>query len=41
VAERLSYSERTIKNVVHDILTKLNARGRSQAVAQAMRDGLI
>jgi DNA-binding NarL/FixJ family response regulator len=41
VAERLSYSERTIKNVVHDIMTKLNARGRSQAVAQAMRDGLI
>ncbi|HSI79031.1 MAG TPA: response regulator transcription factor [Solirubrobacterales bacterium] len=41
VAEQLSYSERTIKNVVHDILTKLGARGRSQAVAQAMREGLI
>lgn len=41
VAKRLSYSERTIKNVVHDIVTKLNARTRSQAVAAAVREGLI
>lgn len=41
VAERLSYSERTVKNVVHDITTKLDARSRSQAVAQAVREGLI
>ena len=41
VAERLSYSERTIKNVVHDITTKLDARSRSQAVAHAVREGLI
>jgi DNA-binding NarL/FixJ family response regulator len=41
VAVRLSYSERTIKNVLHDVVTKLNARSRSQAVAQAVRDGLI
>jgi DNA-binding NarL/FixJ family response regulator len=41
VAARLCYSERTIKNVIHDAVTKLNARTRSQAVALAVRDGLI
>lgn len=41
VARRLCYSERTIKNVMHDIGTKLNARTRSQAVAEAVRAGLI
>jgi DNA-binding CsgD family transcriptional regulator len=41
VAERLCYSERTVKSVVHDAVTKLNARSRSQAVAQAVREGLI
>jgi DNA-binding NarL/FixJ family response regulator len=41
VAQQLCYSERTVKNVLHDVVTKLNARSRSQAVAQAVRDGLI
>lgn len=41
VAVQLSYSERTVKNVLHDVVTKLNARSRSQAVAHAVRDGLI
>jgi DNA-binding NarL/FixJ family response regulator len=41
VAEQLCYSERTVKNVLHDVVTKLNARSRSQAVAHAVRDGLI
>jgi DNA-binding NarL/FixJ family response regulator len=41
VAEQLSYSERTVKNVLHDIVMKLNVRSRSQAVAHAVRDGLI
>ena len=41
VAEELCYSERTVKNVLHDIVTKLNVRSRSQAVAHAVRDGLI
>ena len=41
VAERLCYSERTVKNVLHDVVTKLNARSRSQAVAHAVREGLI
>lgn len=41
VAQELSYSERTVKNVLHDVVTKLNARSRSQAVAHAVREGLI
>ena len=41
VARELSYSERTIKTIMHDVVTKLDARSRSQAVAQAVRDGLI
>jgi DNA-binding NarL/FixJ family response regulator len=41
VAQRLSYSERTVKNVLHDAVTKLGVRSRSQAVAHAVRDGLI
>jgi DNA-binding NarL/FixJ family response regulator len=41
VARRLHYSERTVKNVLHDVVTKLGARSRSQAVAEAVRQGLI
>jgi DNA-binding NarL/FixJ family response regulator len=41
VALELCYSERTVKNILHDVVTKLNARSRSQAVAHAVRDGLI
>lgn len=41
VALELSYSERTVKNVLHDAATKLHARSRSQAVACAVRSGLI
>ncbi|HYI17190.1 MAG TPA: response regulator transcription factor [Solirubrobacteraceae bacterium] len=41
VAERLCYSERTVKNVLHDVVTKLGARSRSHAVAHAVREGLI
>jgi DNA-binding NarL/FixJ family response regulator len=41
VASQLCYSERTVKNVLHDVVTKLNARSRSQAVAFAVREGLI
>lgn len=40
-AEMLHYSERTVKNVLHDAVTKLNARSRTQAVAEAVRQGLI
>lgn len=41
VADELCYSERTVKNVVHDVVTKLGARSRSHAVAHAVREGLI
>jgi DNA-binding NarL/FixJ family response regulator len=41
VAQQLCYSERTVKNVLHDVVTKLNARSRAQAVAHAVREGLI
>jgi DNA-binding NarL/FixJ family response regulator len=41
VAAQLCYSERTIKNVLHDVATKLGARSRSHAVAHAVREGLI
>ena len=41
IATQLCYSERTIKNVLHNIVTKLNARSRSHAIAYAVREGLI
>jgi len=41
VARELCYSERTVKNVLHDVVTKLGARSRSHAVADAVRQGLI
>ena len=41
IAQRLAYSERTIKNVIHDVTTRLQLRNRSQAVAYALREGLI
>ncbi len=41
IASQLSYSERTVKNIVHDVLMKMNCRNRVQAVAQATRQGLI
>lgn len=41
IARRLSYSERTIKNVIHDVTVRFQLRNRSHAVAYAMREGLI
>lgn len=41
IARRLSYSERTVKNIVHDLLAKLNCRTRAHAVALATRRGVI
>jgi DNA-binding NarL/FixJ family response regulator len=41
IAQRLAYSERTVKNILHDVLTKLDARSRSHAVAMAVREGII
>ena len=41
IAGHLSYSERTIKNVLHEVTTRLQLRNRSHAVAYALRNGLI
>ncbi len=41
IAEQLAYSERTVKNVLHDITSRLQLRNRSHAVAYALREGLI
>lgn len=41
IAAELAYSERTIKNVIHDVTARLNLRNRSHAVAYAVRQGLI
>ncbi|HUP86645.1 MAG TPA: response regulator transcription factor [Acidimicrobiales bacterium] len=41
IAGSLSYSERTIKNIIHDVTARLNLKNRSHAVAYAVRQGLI
>lgn len=41
IAAGLGYSERTVKNVLHDLTTRLQLRNRSHAVAFALREGLI
>jgi DNA-binding NarL/FixJ family response regulator len=41
IARRLSFSERTIKSVLHDVTTRLQLRNRAHAVAYAVREGLI
>jgi DNA-binding NarL/FixJ family response regulator len=41
IAKELSYSERTIKNIIHDITTRFCLRNRTHAVAYAVREGLI
>jgi DNA-binding NarL/FixJ family response regulator len=41
IADTLAYSERTVKNVIHDITARLQLRNRSHAVAYALRAGLI
>ncbi|RKS77606.1 DNA-binding NarL/FixJ family response regulator [Motilibacter peucedani] len=41
IARTMSYSERTIKNVLHDVMSRLQLRNRSHAVAYALRQGLI
>ncbi|HJP80267.1 MAG TPA: LuxR C-terminal-related transcriptional regulator [Pseudonocardiaceae bacterium] len=41
VARRLSYSERSVKAMIHRINSRLGARNRTHAVARAIEDGLI
>jgi DNA-binding NarL/FixJ family response regulator len=41
VGRQLFYSERTVKNIIHDVTSRLELRNRAHAVAYAIREGLI
>jgi DNA-binding NarL/FixJ family response regulator len=41
IAKALNYSERTVKYVIHDVLVRLNLHNRTQAVAFALRNGIV
>lgn len=41
IAGKLSYSERTVKSVIHGLTTRLRLRNRAHAVAYALREGYI
>jgi DNA-binding NarL/FixJ family response regulator len=41
IAARLSYSERTVKGIIHAITRRLGLRNRSHIIAHAMRYGMI
>jgi DNA-binding NarL/FixJ family response regulator len=41
IAQRTGYSERTVKNVLHEVSTRLQLRNRAHAVGFALRNGLI
>jgi DNA-binding NarL/FixJ family response regulator len=41
IAEKLCYSERTVKNVLYALTNRLNLRNRAHAVAYALRTGII
>ncbi len=41
ISERLAYSERTVKNILHALMTRLQLTNRAHAVAYALREGYI
>ncbi|WP_406103401.1 LuxR C-terminal-related transcriptional regulator [Streptomyces sp. NBC_01003] len=41
IARKTAYSERTVKNVLHEVITRLQLRNRAHAVGHALRNGLI
>ncbi|WP_329539196.1 helix-turn-helix transcriptional regulator [Streptomyces sp. NBC_01358] len=41
IATKLGWSDRTIKNIILNVRTRLQLRNRTHAVAYAMREGLI
>lgn len=41
IAKRLNYSERTVKNAIYAVISRLNLRNRAHAVAYAIRNGAI
>jgi DNA-binding NarL/FixJ family response regulator len=41
IAEELKYSERTVKNIIHGLLTRFKLRNRAHAVSFALRNNLL
>jgi DNA-binding NarL/FixJ family response regulator len=41
IAEKLCYSQRTVKSILHDVTNRFHLRNRAHAVAYALREGLI
>jgi NarL family two-component system response regulator LiaR len=41
IAEELTISEKTVKNHINNIFSKLHVNDRSQAVLYAIREGLV
>ncbi|HEX4704576.1 MAG TPA: LuxR C-terminal-related transcriptional regulator [Pseudonocardiaceae bacterium] len=41
IAEKMCYSQRTVKSIMHDVINRFQLRNRCHAVAYAMREGLI
>jgi DNA-binding NarL/FixJ family response regulator len=41
IATQMWYSERTVKNILHGVMTRLHLQNRAHAVAYAMRTGAI
>ncbi|MGI5281989.1 LuxR C-terminal-related transcriptional regulator [Nonomuraea polychroma] len=41
IAATLCYSQRTVKSVLHDVMSRLHLRNRPHAVAYALRNGLL
>jgi DNA-binding NarL/FixJ family response regulator len=41
IALHLSYSQRTVKTILHDVVNRFQLRNRTHAVAYALRQGLI
>ena len=41
IAQKLSYSERTVKNVLQAIMVRLDLRNRAHVVAYAAREGYL
>jgi DNA-binding NarL/FixJ family response regulator len=41
IADQLNYSERTVRNIIHGVLTRMKLRNRVHAVAYALRSGVM
>jgi DNA-binding NarL/FixJ family response regulator len=41
IAEKMQYSERTVKNILSGVLSRLKLRNRTHAVAHALRSGIL